>query len=136
MSDAAELLRRREARGLTYALTARAAFMALGAVLVPVAAFTERRARGLPEVGQGIGLHAGPAAVGNVGTPERLEFTVIGATVNTANRVERACKTVGADLLISEAVRKRLKQPVQVRPVGPLVLSGQQSLPLYEVSWG
>ena len=51
----------------------------------------------------GIGLHLGQVTYGNIGVPERLEFTVIGSAANAAARVESMCKTLGRDLVISSA---------------------------------
>lgn len=56
----------------------------------------------------GIALHAGDVFFGNVGAPERLDFTVIGSAVNTAARVEALCKPLGLRVLASEAVARRL----------------------------
>ena len=60
-----------------------------------------RRARPL---GFGIGLHLGDVLYGNIGTPSRIEFTVIGAAANEAARIEALCKTLGVPLLLSAAV--------------------------------
>jgi class 3 adenylate cyclase/uncharacterized protein (DUF427 family) len=51
----------------------------------------------------GIGLHVGDVTYGNIGVRERLEFTVIGAAANTAARVESMCKTLGRNIVISNA---------------------------------
>lgn len=64
----------------------------------------DRRAAGQPEIAHRIGLHAGEAMVGNVGSEDRLEFTVIGDVVNLAHRIENACKQTGDAVLMSRAV--------------------------------
>ncbi len=64
----------------------------------------ERAADGLPPVTAGIGIHMGEAFVGAVGGEARLEFTVVGDTVNVAARVEEATKTLGAPLIVTEPV--------------------------------
>lgn len=51
----------------------------------------------------GIGLHLGDVTYGNIGVPQRLEFTVIGAAANEAARVESMCKTLGHPVVISAA---------------------------------
>ena len=56
----------------------------------------------------GIGLHLGDVLYGNVGTPSRIEFTVIGAAANEAARIESLCKALDADLLLSEHVVREL----------------------------
>jgi adenylate cyclase len=60
---------------------------------------------GLPPTNVGIALHAGQAIVGNIGSVERKEYTVIGDVVNVAFRIESLNKDFGSRLLISEAVR-------------------------------
>ncbi len=54
----------------------------------------------------GIGLHLGDVLYGNVGTRSRIEFTVIGAAANEAARIEALCKTLGAPLVVSQAVAR------------------------------
>jgi adenylate cyclase len=56
----------------------------------------------------GIGLHLGHVLYGNVGTPTRLEFTVVGAAANEAARIEAQCKTLGVPLLVSEPVARHV----------------------------
>ncbi|MCP5371629.1 MAG: adenylate/guanylate cyclase domain-containing protein [Hyphomicrobiales bacterium] len=62
----------------------------------------ERTEAGEAPIGYGIGLHVGDVMYGNIGTPGRLEFSVIGSAANEAARLEGMCKTLGQALLISE----------------------------------
>jgi adenylate cyclase len=56
----------------------------------------------------GIGLHLGHVLYGNVGTPTRIEFTVVGAAANEAARIEALCKTLDVPLLLSEPVARHV----------------------------
>jgi adenylate cyclase len=67
-------------------------------------ALSEREvAAGHPPLSLDIALHAGDLTYGNIGTAERLDFTVIGPAVNEATRLEALCKQLGAAILISES---------------------------------
>ena len=61
----------------------------------------------------GIGLHLGDVLYGNVGTPSRIEFTVIGAAANEAARIEALSKDLGTALVVSEAVARHLSCPMR-----------------------
>lgn len=73
-------------------------------------------AEGRPVLSVGIGLHSGDAFIGNIGSPRRLEYTLIGDTVNVASRLCKAAD--GGDILVSDAVRAGLTTVVamQARP--------------------
>jgi len=70
----------------------------------------------------GIGLHLGIVLYGNIGTPTRIEFTVIGAAANEAARIESLCKTLDVNLLISEQVARHLAE--RTRSLGKHTLRG------------
>ncbi|MDP6473760.1 MAG: adenylate/guanylate cyclase domain-containing protein [Alphaproteobacteria bacterium] len=63
----------------------------------------ERRAAGRPIMALNVALHLGDVAYGNVGSPMRLDFTVIGPAVNEVSRLEAMCDPLERRLLISEA---------------------------------
>lgn len=62
----------------------------------------ERSAKGLWPVRIGVGLNYGPVVLGDVGTGDYLEFTVIGDTVNTASRLQQATRSLGCDLVVGQ----------------------------------
>lgn len=70
----------------------------------------DREERGLTPIKIGMGLHAGEAISGQIGSSERMEFTVIGDTVNTASRIEGSTKSFGTDLLISKECLENIDQ--------------------------
>ena len=76
------------------------------------------------ELAIGIGLNSGPVVAGNVGGGGRLEFSVIGDTVNVAARVEAATRTTGDTVLVSEHTRALLspaaREELGERPAVPL----------------
>jgi adenylate cyclase len=68
----------------------------------------QRLADGKAPLVIGLSLHLGHVAYGNIGSPTRLDFTVIGAAVNLASRLEGLCRTLGYPIVMSDAVASRL----------------------------
>ncbi len=60
-----------------------------------------RRADRKPTLEIGIGVHSGPVVAGAIGSPELLQYSYVGDTVNTASRIERLTRTLGRNLLVS-----------------------------------
>jgi adenylate cyclase len=71
-----------------------------------------------------IALHLGEVSYGNIGAPDRLDFTVIGPAVNEASRMEGACAATGRDLLISAALADALRDSSGIEAVGDIALKG------------
>lgn len=82
--------------------------------------------RGLEPVAIGIGINAGPACVGNMGSQDRFDYSCIGDAVNLAARVESACKQVGFDILVSEAIAESLPDMAHLE-AGALPLKGKSA---------
>lgn len=89
--------------------------------------------RGEPELWMGMALHYGEAISGTIGSLERMEYTVIGNTINTASRIEASTKTFGTDLLVSEEVKNKLQDFIY-EEAGTVEVKGRsESLKLYKV---
>lgn len=87
--------------------------------------------RGLPPIQMRVGIFTGPVVVGSLGGKERMEYGVIGDSVNTASRLESCLKDRQVDLcrvLIAEETLMHVKGKFQVESWGPLALSGKQQL--------
>ena len=70
----------------------------------------EHRAKGVPEIGVGIGLNTGTMCVGDMGSDIRRAYTVIGDSVNLGSRLEGLSKVYGVDMVVSETTRKLAPQ--------------------------
>ncbi len=89
---------------------------------------------GKPKIEVGIGISSGDVFIGNVGSKDRLEYTVIGDTVNTASRIENYNKVYKTHFLVSEQTYQRVKSNVDVIAINNVLIRGKSNrINLYEV---
>ena len=102
-------------------------------------------AEGAPRIGMRIGLHTGLVVAGSLGSQNRMDYTVIGDTVNTASRLESYGRNLNGEagssnrctIVISEATMKLIVDEVDLEAVGKIELKGKsQPIGAYRVLHG
>ena len=86
---------------------------------------TARKERGMMAIDMGLGINTDEIVSGNIGSPKRMNYTVIGDGVNLAARLETACKQYGARMLVSDATVKKLKGTYRMREADRVVVKGK-----------
>lgn len=96
-----------------------------------------QKAAGKPVLVTRIGLHTGPAVVGNVGAQNRLQYTAMGDTVNVASRLEGLNKQFGTTIVASRAVRDLAGPSFIFRPLGAHQAKGrEEKVEIFELASG
>lgn len=94
----------------------------------------ERQSRGAKPVWNRVGINTDTVVSGNIGSPTRMDYSVIGDGVNLASRLDGVCKYYGANLLISEFTYERLKGTYRIRELDRILVVGKsQPVGIYEV---
>jgi adenylate cyclase len=90
--------------------------------------------RGQPPVQAGIGVNTGPVTAGNIGSARRMDYTVIGDTVNTASRLCSNAK--GRQILVSDSTFRQLGGSLPARKLQPIRVKGRETpVEIYEIMW-
>ena len=111
MGDGVLAIFRRDGRDNALA-ACRAALLAGQQALAALAERNRRRGGTGPVLQAGLALHYGTLSYGNIGSGDRLEFTVIGADVNLTSRIEQFCRQLDRSLIMSQAFAEYLDRPV------------------------
>ena len=91
-------------------------------------------ARGQRSLQVGIGVNTGPVTAGNIGSARRMDYTVIGATVNLASRL--CAHAAGGQILISDATCRQLNGAFPTRRLDPIRVKGKETpVEIYELLW-
>ena len=85
--------------------------------------FNKRRTR---KIRFGVGINYGPVVAGQLGSKERLEYTVIGDTVNVASRLEGLTKQLKVDILITDNAYQPIKKNFRVAALGAIKVRGKE----------
>ena len=94
------------------------------------------RAEGLEELASGVGLASGQVLAGQIGSPQRLDFTVIGDTVNLASRLESLTRKLDATVCIDGATARLVEAApgLELRSFGPQEIKGLDSTEVFGVA--
>ena len=79
---------------------------------------------GFSRLNHGIGIHSGKVTAANIGSPDRLSYSLSGLAVNLASRIESLNKQFGTDILVSETTVRQVRAQIEVQSLGPVPIRG------------
>lgn len=92
------------------------------------------QSEGRPTLHIGVGINTGEMLFGNIGSEQRMDFTVIGDSVNLGSRLESATKELHASIVVSEATYREIQDLAEVRPLDEIHVKGKEKgIVVYEL---
>ena len=86
----------------------------------------QRRSKGLDAINVGIGINTGTAVVGNIGSSQRLDYTVIGDNVNLASRLQSAANAMNVPIIVSKSVIGEIGDKIDYKEMEKIMVKGKE----------